>query len=251
MSVDQAVNGSAGITKEDVDKTSIPVRVQCAIYATGTFANSTNNLVSVILPLWAVALGASPFMIGISLGARHFLTSLLSIHGGALMDRIGTRRVLIWFGAAAAISPILFPMMPWIWAAIVLQMIGGLASNYGWIGAQAQIGEVMEGHPVYAGRFSFSLRLGQVAAPPVAGLAWDLGGPWAGFGLLTLWGVGLFVSSLALPRTTSGEGTGPVRLRDLVPRLSDYIDAFRMMAVPAILLGLVALHVSRLPGFKS
>jgi MFS family permease len=245
--VDQAVEGGAGDVKETAGKSPIPFRVQLAVYATGTFANSTNNIVSVILPLWAVAIGASPFMIGIILGARHFLTTLLSIHGGALMDRIGTRRVLIWFGAAAAISPILFPAMPWVWAAIVLQMVGGLASNYGWIGAQAQIGEIMDGHPVYAGRFSFSLRFGQLAAPPLAGLAWDLGGPWAGFGLLTLWGAGLFVSSLTLPPTAEGEGTGPVRLRDLVPRLSDYVDAFRMMAVPAILL-IVMVTVLRMGG---
>jgi MFS family permease len=226
---------------------AIPLRVQWAVYATGTFANSTNNLVSVLLPLWAVALGASPIMIGVILGARHFLTTLLSIHGGALMDRLGTRRVLIWFGAIAAASPILFPLMPWIWAAIVLQMIGGLASNYGWIGAQAQIGEIMKGNPVHAGRFSFSLRFGQLAAPPAAGLAWDLGGPWAGFGMLTLWGLGLFLSSLALPRSEGGGGQGRLRADDLLPRLSDYIAAFRMMAVPAILL-VVMVTVLRMAG---
>lgn len=232
---------------EDASEVSIPLGVQCAVYATGTFANSTTGVVSVILPLWAMSMGASPFIIGIILGARHFLTALLSIHGGALMDRIGTRRVLVWFGAVAAISPILFPAMPWIWAAVVLQMINGLASNYGWIGAQAQIGEVMKGDPVHAGRFSFSLRFGQLAAPPLAGLAWDLGGPWAGFGLLALWGTGLFVSSLALPRSAGSEGTGPVRARDLVPRLSDYIDAFRLMAAPAILL-VVMVTVLRMAG---
>lgn len=225
----------------------VSLGVQLAVYATGTFANSTNNVVSVILPLWAVAIGASPFMIGVILGARHFLTALLSIHGGAIMDRIGTRRVLIWFGAVAAISPILFPMMPWVWAAILLQMLGGLASNYGWIGAQAQIGEVMRGSSTYAGRFSFSLRFGQLAAPPLAGLAWDLGGPWAGFGILTLWGAGLYASSLALPHAEGDEGHGRVTLRDLVPRLSDYIDAFRLMAVPAILL-VVMVTVLRMGG---
>lgn len=232
---------------ETPEQHRVPLGVQLAVYATGTFANSTNNVVSVILPLWAVAIGASPFMIGVILGARHFLTALLSIHGGAIMDRIGTRRVLIWFGAVAAISPILFPMMPWVWAAILLQMLGGLASNYGWIGAQAQIGEVMRGSPTYAGRFSFSLRFGQLAAPPLAGLAWDLGGPWAGFGILTLWGTGLYVSSLTLPRAEGDEGHGRVTLRDLVPRLSDYIDAFRLMAVPAILL-VVMVTVLRMGG---
>lgn len=225
----------------------IPLSVQCAVYATGTFANSTNNVVSVLLPLWAVAIGASPFMIGVILGARHFLTALLSIHGGALMDRIGTRRVLVWFGAIAAVCPILFPAMPWVWSAVVLQMLNGLACNYGWIGAQAQIGEIMKGNPVYAGRFSFALRIGQLAGPPLAGLAWDLGGPWGGFAVLALWGVGLYVSSLALPRAAGDDGSGDVRARDLLPRLGDYIVAFRLMAIPAILL-VVMVTVLRMAG---
>lgn len=225
----------------------MPVGVQLAVYATGTFANSTNNVVAVVLPLWAVAIGASPFMIGVILGARHFLTSILSIHGGALMDRLGARRVLLWFGAIAAFSPLVFPMMPWVWAAVVLQMIGGLASNYGWIGAQAQIGEVMEGSPVHSGRFSFSLRFGQLAAPPVAGLAWDIGGAWAGFGVLALWGLGLYVSSLMLPAAGGDERRVRIGARDVMPRLSDYAAAFKLMLIPAILL-VVMVTVLRMAG---
>ncbi len=255
----------------------VPWRLQGAVYAIGTFANSTNNVVSVILPLWALALGASPLMIGIILGARHLLTLLLSIHGGALMDRIGTRRILVVSGVAAVLSPLAFPLMPWIWAAILLQMLGGLASNYGWIGAQAQIGQVMRGSPTHAGRLSFCLRIGQVAAPPLAGFAWDIAGPWGGFGVLALWGGGLLLASMALPEdgrsarsgtgkktgaeadktaedrksAASGGGSGAkgprLRLVDLLPRPGDYIEAFRMLAVPAILL-VVMVTVLRMGG---
>jgi predicted MFS family arabinose efflux permease len=153
-----------------------------------------------------------------------------------MMDRLGTRRVVLWLGGAAAVTPLLFPALPWVWAAIVLQMIGGLASNYGWIGAQAQIGEVMKGSPIYAGRLSFSVRIGQLLGPPLAGLSWDLGGPWAAFAVMALWGTGMFAASFWLPGGDSAESRTPVHARDLVPRWSDYIAAFRMLAAPAILL---------------
>ena len=38
----------------------IPLSVQLAVYATGTFGNSINNVVTVLIPLWALHLGASP-----------------------------------------------------------------------------------------------------------------------------------------------------------------------------------------------
>jgi len=36
----------------------------------------------------------------------------------------------------------------------------------GWNGAQTMIGEAMKGNPLYAGRLSFSLRIGHFAGPP-------------------------------------------------------------------------------------
>ena len=98
-----------------------------------------------ILPLWLVVLGASYVEIGLALGARHFLTMFLSIHGGAMMDRLGTRRVMLWFAATSTVVPILFPVLPWVWAVIVLQMFAGLADTMGWSGAQAMIGRTSGG----------------------------------------------------------------------------------------------------------
>ncbi|MBB44412.1 MAG: hypothetical protein CMM44_11725 [Rhodospirillaceae bacterium] len=60
-------------------------------------------MATVILPLWIVSLGASPLIAGIALGCRYVLLTFLSIHSGALMDRIGTRKVMLIFGIAAII----------------------------------------------------------------------------------------------------------------------------------------------------
>ncbi len=214
----------------------IPVRTQLAVYLTGAFGNSTENVISVVIPLWALTLGASPLMVGVIIGARHLLTMVFSIHGGALMDRLGTRRVLVAVGLVGAVTPLMVPALPFVWTTIVIQMIAGFSSTFGWMGAQAQVGELMRGSAVHAGRMSFVLRFNQLAGPPAAGFAWDLGGPWGGFGVLAFWGTCLFLASLALPKPAAIGPTAPVRAADLLPRLGDYVAAFRLLAVPAILL---------------
>ena len=113
------------------DSDRIDWRIQGAVYACGALNHSMGMMVAVIMPLWLLKLDASAFIIGIALGARHFLPLFLSIHGGALMDRFGTRRIMLWFALISAAVPILFPVMPWIWAVIALQMIVGLADTMG------------------------------------------------------------------------------------------------------------------------
>lgn len=219
---------------------AIPLGTQIAVYATGTFGNTVNNVVTVLLPLWSIHLGASPLMIGVILGSRHLLTMVFSIHGGAMMDRLGTRRVLLWFAAIGAVTPFLFPIMPWLWAVVVLQMLGGISSSFAWMGAQALVGQIMRGSPLYAGRLSFTLRIGHLAAPLAAGISWDVFGPWGGFTVLGVWGMGVLLASLALPKPVETGTRKKLAAADLMPRLSDYTGAMRMMAVPAIALVVMA-----------
>lgn len=237
MSGGAAKSGGGSGERDEVD---IPMGVQLAVYATGTFGNTVNNVVTVILPLWAIQLDAAPLMIGLILGSRHFLTMVFSIHGGALMDRFGTRRVLVWFAAIGALTPFLFPAMPWIWAVVVLQMLGGISSSLAWMGAQALVGQIMRGSPLYAGRLSFVLRIGHLAAPVAAGVAWDVFGHWGGFTVLGLWGLGVLLASLALPKPEDTGTRAKLGAADLMPRLSDYVGALRMVAVPAIALVVMA-----------
>lgn len=215
----------------------VPWPTQVAVYACGALNHSMGMMVAVVLPLWLLELNASAVMIGVALGARHFLPLFLSIHGGALMDRFGTRRIMLWFGFVSAIVPILFPAMPWVWAVIMLQMIVGLADTMGWSGAQAMIGQIMKGSETYAGRLSFTLRIGHFSGPLLIGAGWDGFGPWGAFASLSLWGGGAFIAALFLPQVTAAVKTEQrtATARDLVPRLSDYIDAFRLLAIPAVL----------------
>jgi len=227
------VNGSAS--------DAVPLRAQLAIYGAAMFSNTMPNMAWVVMPLWVASLDVPAVMIGIALGCRHVGPVLLSIHGGALMDRFGIRRMMLVFAAAGAVTPLIFPMVPFIWAVICLQMVAGLADALGWVGAQALVGRELRGDPKYAGRMSFCTRIGLFAGPPLAGLAWDLIGPIGGFAMVSLWSVGI-IGSLILLRGTGAGGPGraenaaraPVTLKSLLPSPSDYLAAFRLLAVPAM-----------------
>ena len=219
---------------------TVPLRVQIGVYALGAFANSGPVIVWVVVPLWMISIDASPFMIGVAIGARSLLPVLLSIAGGAAMDRLGVRRISLFFALLGLVTTALFPLLPWVWAVIVLQIIGGLANAMGWIGAQALIGTNMRSHPVYAGRLAFNLRLAVLAGPMLAGAAWDLLGPWGGFGLLTLWFALQFAAAALLPDTGAPTAeAAPLSAADLMPNPRDYVDAFRLIAKPAILFVIV------------
>jgi sugar phosphate permease len=79
-------------------------------------------------------------------------------------------------------------------------------------------------------------RLGNLGAPVLTGLVWDAFGPVGTFLFVALWPIGTLVSLLLLPPTnTDASGAGRrVSLREVMPRLSDYLQAFAMIAIPAV-----------------
>jgi Major Facilitator Superfamily len=111
----------------------------------------------------------------------------------------------------------------------------------GWLGAQTMIGQFMHGKTVYAGRMSFIIRIGHLVCAPLAGISWDLAGPWGGFVLMSLWGCGSVLCALMLPKHEA-DPAAPVpesrraRMRALLPNASDYLTAFRLLGVPAVVI---------------
>lgn len=220
---------------------AIPLRTRLAMYGSGLFADGATT---VVIPLWALYLEPSPFAFGIVIGARSFLPFLLSIHGGVLMDRLGARQVMLFFAAIGLIVPVLFPLLPWIWVAAMLNLVIGLTSTMNWVGAQTLVGQVVRGDSSLTWRVTFCNRLGHFACPMLAGAMWDTFGPWGGFGVTFLWAVLFMAAALMLPRgeaapgsETEGEaGAGARRFspRDLFPRLDDYTSAFALLTVPIV-----------------
>ena len=213
----------------------VPIRTRLAIYGAGLFSNSMTDVASVVLPLWLASMGYSAATIGIVVGAKHVLPLFFAIHGGALIDRLGARRVMLASAMASAVLLPLFPMQGFIVVIIVLQMLNGMASALCWIGAQACFGRVMHGHADYAGPFAFALRVGSFIGPPLGGLAYDIAGIRGGIAVLTLWALGALAAAYLLPPGRAlPTGQRRVALADLLPRVSDYAAALKLTAQPAM-----------------
>lgn len=229
-------------------------RVQAPVYASAFFTGNLFPMISVVMPLWALQLGASPFVIGLIISSRQILTVTFSIHGGALMDRFGPRVVIMVLGVIGAGVMFSFPLLPFIWAAILLQMVSGFAETTNWIGTQSMVGTLLKGQPVYAGRMTAAARFGGFLGPWATGLCWQYSGPFAAFGFLALWVFCGVIAAWFVPRHNAAEAEQPApepatppappktprRGPDVMPKLSDYAAAFRMLALPAVALVIMA-----------
>src|SRR6266404_1228645 len=209
-----------------------------AIYATGLLGMGYTDLYIFLIPLYGLSLGMSAGEIGLLAAGRHVLALFLSIHVGVLMDRFGTRRVTLFFvWAAIAMAP-LFPLVPSFWPLLMLQIVNGGALSFAWSGSQTLIAQLAEGEAEYIGRFNFYARIGTTIAPIILGVVWDFGGAWPSYLIGVAWGALLTLALLRAPEAEiapgDGHSTRGFRLRDTVPRLSDYISCFALIAIPAV-----------------
>jgi len=77
--------------------------------------------------------------------------------------------------------------------------------------------------------------------PMISGVAWDWGGAWPAYLLGAAWGAVLTIVLLRAPEAdiAGADGRAPhrqasFRVRDVVPRLPDYLRCFALMAIPAV-----------------
>src|SRR6266478_5608540 len=206
-----------------------PSRPPASIYLAGLFAMGYTEFYIFLIPLYALSLGMSAGEVGMLVGGRSLLAVFLSIHVGVLMDRLGTRRVTLFFvWMAMAMAP-LFPLVPWFWALLLMQVLNGAALQFAWSGLQTLIAQLAEGEAEYIGRFSFFARIGTTLAPMIAGAIWDFGGAWPSYALGFAWGAALTLALLRAPEAQiAGDGRGPgrharLRVVDVLPRLPDYM----------------------------
>lgn len=193
------------------------------LYALGFFSLSPMLMMGLAVPLWGVSLGIGPEFLGLILGARSLLPFLLSIYGGELLDRWGTRRSLLVLAVLSVFIPLFYPVFPFPAALLLLELFGGLVAAFVWMGAQTVLAQVAKGDPVSAGRFSFAASMGNLSGPFLVGLAWEFGGAWAAFGVVAVWGAALVVLVAAYGSTFQGAGSrtpGSSRLSILATHLA-------------------------------
>ncbi|MCH8917449.1 MAG: MFS transporter [Proteobacteria bacterium] len=247
-----------------IDEDRKPVAVQAAVYAVAFFTGSPFIMLSVIMPLWALELGSTPLVIGLIISSRQILVITMAVHGGALLDRFGPRIVIILMGCIGAATMALFPFFPIIAVIVVLQMISGFAETTTWIGAQALVGRLLGGWPVYAGRLTASARIGSFIGPLATGLTWQYLGSDIAFWLMAAWIFMGGLTALLLPRddgalaaeSPSAEFpaaepakpaaappppaahpvSAPRPRRSILPSLADYAATFRLLLLPTVAL---------------
>lgn len=210
-------------------------RAEFTAYSTAFASVGLLPMIHVVGPLWALHIGASPFLIGIAVGIRSLLPVIFAIHGGALIDRLGVHRVMTFCALLSAALTVLYPVFPFIFALIILQAITGFLHTMGWIGAQTQISQLTRGNAKYMGRFTSVSTFSNFFTPVLAGLAWDLGGPWGAFSLLAVWNLLLWVSVSFMPVPDAVSlSKEAFRFGELLPSLADYRAALRLAIIPAI-----------------
>jgi MFS family permease len=224
----------------------VPLKTQLAVYGIGTFSTTTHFMLMVIVPIWArVNMGIPEgFTLGLVLGCRPLLSLFLSIHAGSLMDKLGTKRVMFFIGLMILFTPFMYPLLPFVSALIVIQLLSGVCDSIGWMGAQTLVGQVMHGRTKYAARLGAIIRSGHVIGPPAVGAVWDFAGPMAAFSLVGLSGVGFMVSVMMLPAIsarpagtaayTAETPRAPFVWKSLLPNPADYIASFKLLASPTI-----------------
>lgn len=242
-------------------------RLQAPIYGMAFFFGPLQMIATTAVALFVAGLISIqlPFLIAFILASRQILTVCLSIHGGALMDQFGMRRIVIIFGLIGAAMALVYPLLPaafgltwgdapshdislWFIAAIVcLQMVFGYTEGTSWIGVQALVSQRFKGQPSYAGRMTFSARIGGILGPPVFGVVWDGGGLWGGFAFIAGWilcgaAATLFVPEHhgAPPIEPEPAKTSAPRRAQMMPKASDYAQTFRLLLVPAVAMVIMA-----------
>src|SRR4051794_8909086 len=173
------------------------------LYVAGLFSMGYADFYIFLMPLYCLSLGMSAGEVGMIVGARSALAVFLSIHVGVLMDRFGTRRVTLFFvWTGICLAPV-FPLVPWFWPLLLLQIVNGGALSFAWSGSQTLIAQLAEGDAGYIGRFSFFARIGTSVAPIIVGAAWDLGGAWPAYLIGAVWGMVLTIALLRAPEATA------------------------------------------------
>src|SRR5690606_1292899 len=178
---------------------------------------------------------------GLIISARSVLPAALSIHGGIIMDELGTRRVLMWVALASAALPLLFPLSGWFAVLTALQLLLGLATSLGMAASQTWSMQTSHGDTALLARYSVATRVGTFFGPVVVGAAWDLLGPWAAFACVSVCAAGTIWSTAsgsaeADPRSAAGRPN----LAALLPNIEAHKQALRLAVVPAVAFILIA-----------
>ena len=108
-------------------------------FASGFLALGLVPMTAVIVPLYALGIGAGPAEVGIIMAMRSLLPFLLAIPGGAMVDRYGVRFVVTRLAFACAVLSLVYPFTTSVFHLVLLQLVFGVCQSFCWIGVQTGI----------------------------------------------------------------------------------------------------------------
>lgn len=176
-------------------------RTEKLIYAAAFFSLSNEVLMGLALPLLAVERGLPATTLGMLFALAALGPILLALPAGALCDHFGDKKVLVVLTLGIAITAVLYPFVDHLAGLFILQIIAGICRNNAWVAVQSYM--VRNAPPLtlrkMAGKFTFSVNLGLMAAPLFGGVIYTTWGASAAFGFMGLWGGCYALLALLLP----------------------------------------------------
>ncbi|MEU9046350.1 MULTISPECIES: MFS transporter [unclassified Kitasatospora] len=150
---------------------------------------------------WAAQRAAGPTEVGLVMAAGALPRAVLMLGGGVLADRLDPRRVILGSDALRcllilSVAAAIALTTPALWLLVAVALVFGAVDAL-FVPAVGALPPRITGPDQLArvtGMRSLSMRLGQIAGPPLGGLAMGLGGPAAAFATAGL----LFALSLPL-----------------------------------------------------
>lgn len=136
------------------------------------------SMLSTAVPLYAVALGATPLWVGAIVALPSVLPALLGVSTGRWVDRVGPARWLAIGTAGTASAPLLLALAPGMMVLAVAQLALGTFQLFATVAAQSLVaGLGRDGSMArdYA-RFTTAISLGRLVGPALVGVAIDLAG---------------------------------------------------------------------------
>ncbi|MCK4221260.1 MAG: MFS transporter [Dehalococcoidia bacterium] len=121
-----------------------------------------------LLPLFALALGASPSLIGVTVAASTITGIFLKAPAGALSDSIGRKRMLLFGACVFAFTPFSYAAAAVAWVLVLIRVIHGIATSiYGPV-ANAVVAEIAGGEK---GKYLSLFAVIKIATNALGGLA--------------------------------------------------------------------------------
>lgn len=169
------------------------------------------GIVAPALPIYASTFGVSAFLAGAVVSAFALMRLLASAPAGALVDRLGERRVLTTGLLIVAVSSALAGLAQDYVQLLLLRGIGGIGSSMFTVSAMALLLKVVAAQQRgrAAGAFQAGFLLGGVAGPAVGGAVVGLSIRAPFFVYAVTLGLAAFVAWRFLPKEPPGQPVAP------------------------------------------